>query len=99
MRLYRMHTKIGNRQVEYMDLIDLMYYPSNMDIGLSSFKIVINNKQTYDLTDYLMGNLETIIALASMTCIVELDAYELHLEDEKVFNNFINECQGVTLYI
>ena len=35
---------------------------------------------------------ETIIALASMTYVVDLDAYELHPEDEKVFNDFIDEC-------
>ena len=42
-----------------------------------------NNKWTYDLTNHLMVDLETIIALASMTYIVDLDAYELHLGDEK----------------
>ena len=30
-----------------------------------------------------------IIAFASMTCIVNLDAKQLHSQDEKVFNNFI----------
>ena len=45
-----------------------------------------------DLTDHLMVELEIIIALASMTCIVDLDAYGLHQGDEQVFNNFINEC-------
>jgi hypothetical protein len=41
-----------------------------------------------------------MIALASMTYIINLDAYELHVGDEKVFNNFINECsKGFTLYI
>ena len=39
-----------------------------------------------------MEDLETVIALASMTYIIELNAYELHLGDEKVFNNFMNEC-------
>ena len=43
-------------------------------------------------TIYLMVDLETITTLASMTCIADLDAYELHPEDEKMFNNFINEC-------
>ena len=41
--------------------------------------------------DYLMIYLETIIALAFMTYIVDLDACELHPWDGKVFNNFINE--------
>jgi hypothetical protein len=39
-----------------------------------------------------MVYLETIIALASMSYIVNLDAYELHPGDEKVCNDFINEC-------
>ena len=30
--------------------------------------------------------------IASLTYIVDLDAYELHPGDEKAFNNFINEC-------
>ena len=46
-----------------------------------------------------MVDLETIIALASMTYIIDLDAYELHPGDEKVLINFINICQGFTLYI
>ena len=51
-----------------------------------------NNKWTYDLTDHLIVDLETIIALAFMTYIINLNAYELHPEDEKIFNVFINEC-------
>ena len=39
-----------------------------------------------------MVDFETIIARASMTYIVDLDAYELHPRDEKVFNDLINEC-------
>ena len=39
-----------------------------------------------------MIDLETIIALTSMTYIANLDACELHMGDEKVFNNFVNEC-------
>jgi hypothetical protein len=49
-----------------------------------------NNKWTYDLTGHVMVYLETIIALAFMTYIVDLFAYELHPGDEKVFNDFIN---------
>jgi hypothetical protein len=48
--------------------------------------------RSYDLTDHLIVELETIIALACVTCIVDLDAYELQLGDEIVFNDFINEC-------
>ena len=36
--------------------------------------------------------LETIIALAFMTYIVNLDGYELHMGDEKLLNTFIHEC-------
>ena len=41
---------------------------------------------------------KTIMALTSMTYIINLDAYELLPEDGKIFNNFMNECQGFTLY-
>ena len=49
--------------------------------------------------DHLMVDLETIIALASMTYVIDLDAYELHLGDEQVFIDFINERHGFTFYI
>ena len=42
-----------------------------------------------------MVDLEIIISLASRTYIVDLDAYELHLGDEKVFKLFYNECKGL----
>ena len=51
-----------------------------------------NNKWTYDLTCHLVVYLETIIVIAFVTYIVDLDAYKLHQGDEKVFSNFINEC-------
>ena len=50
-----------------------------------------NNKWTYNLTNRLMVDLQTIIAITFMTYIVDLDAYECHVGDEKVFNKFINE--------
>jgi hypothetical protein len=37
--------------------------------------------------------LETIVALPSMTYTVELKAYELNLGNEKIFNNYINDCK------
>ena len=43
--------------------------------------------------------LERKFALASMTFIVKLDAYELHPGDEKIFNDFINKYQGFTLHV
>ena len=42
-----------------------------------------NNKWTYDLTNHLMVDLETIITIGSMTYIVDLDAYDLHLGMKK----------------
>ena len=39
-----------------------------------------------------MIDLETLIALASYDIYRRLDAYELHLGDEKAFHNFIDEC-------
>ena len=39
-----------------------------------------------------MVDLEKIFSLAPMTCIQNLDAYELHPGNEHVFNNYINEC-------
>ena len=39
-----------------------------------------------------MIDLETLIALASMTYIVNLNASELHPRNKKDFNDFINEC-------
>ena len=39
--------------------------------------------------DHLMVELKTVMALASMTYIVDLDGYELHPENESVFNDFI----------
>ena len=38
-----------------------------------------------------MVYLETIIALATMIYIGESNVYELHLGDEKVFNDFADE--------
>ena len=52
------------------------------EIGLYQYQRGTNNKWTYDLTNHLMIDLETIY-------IVNLDAYELHLRHEKVFNDII----------
>ena len=84
--------KFGNQWVEYRDPIGLIDRPSNMEIGFCWYQKGTDNKWTYNLTDHLMLRLETIIALAFMTYIVDLDGYESHPRDEKVFNNFINEC-------
>ena len=46
---------------------------------------------TYDLTDHITVDLETIIALATITFVIEKNLYELRPTDEKVFNGFIND--------
>jgi len=72
-----------------MDPIDLINRPSNMESGLCWYKKGTNNKWTYDLINNLMVDLETIITLAFMTYILDLDAYEFHPRDEKIFNNLL----------
>ena len=47
---------------------------------------------TYDLMDHLMLALETFIALATMTYIVQTNLYELHLMDDRVFNDKHMSC-------
>ena len=58
------HRKFGNCWVGYMNLIDLMDHPSNMEIGLYWYQ-GSNNEWTYDLPYHLIVDLETIIASAS----------------------------------
>ena len=41
---------------------------------------------------HLVLDLKTIIALASMTYILDLNVCELHARNEKVFDDFIYEC-------
>lgn len=62
--------------------LKMMDRPSNKKISLCWYKKGTNNKWTYDLIDHLIVNLETISALASMTYIVDLNAYEFHPGDE-----------------
>ena len=77
--------------MEFRDPIDLIDCPSNMEIGLCWYQKGTTKKGTYDLTDHLMVDVETLTALASMTYIIDLDANELHMGDEKVFNDIIND--------
>ena len=49
-----------------------------MEIDLCWYQRETNNKWTYNLTNYLMIDLETIIALTFMTYIIDLNAYKLH---------------------
>ena len=62
-----------------------------MEIRLCWYQNKNGSMWTYDLTNHLMVELETIIALATMTYIVETNLYELHPMDEQVFNDFIND--------
>ena len=48
--------------VGYRNPIDSMDYPSNMEIGLRWYQKGTNNKWTYNLTNHLMVDLETIFA-------------------------------------
>ena len=88
---YRIRRKLVNRWVEkYKDPIDLMDCSSTMEIDLCWYK----KKPTirsYNLTGHLMVHLGTIIAIASMTYIVDLDASEAHSGDEKVIKDLIDE--------
>ena len=78
--------------MESRDSIDLMDHSSNMEIDSYWYQKGTNNKCTYDLTDHLMVDLQTIITLASITYIVDLDTYELYLGDEKVLIDFTYKC-------
>jgi hypothetical protein len=60
-----------------------MNHSTNKESGLCWYQHGTNKKWTNNLTDHLMVALETLIALAYMTCIVDLDAYELHLGMEE----------------
>jgi hypothetical protein len=71
-RVWRMRMKFGNRWAKYKDLIDLMGFPSNMEIGLYWYHQVTTNMWTYILDDNLIVYLETIIALASITIFLNL---------------------------
>ena len=62
-----------------------------MEIRLCLYQNKNGSMCTYDLTNHLMVMLETIIALATITYIVETNSYELHLMDESVFNDLIND--------
>ena len=62
-----------------------------MEIDLYWYLNGTNNKWMHDLSDHLMVHFETLISLASMTYIAELDAYILHPRDENDFHDFTNE--------
>ena len=86
-----MRMKFGSCWVEYKSSIGLMDCPSTMEIGSRWYQKGTNNKWIYDLIDPLVIDLETIIALAFMTYIINLDAYELHPRDEIFLNKVLNK--------
>ena len=69
---------IASSRIKHEDWFMLASYPKIS--GLTILRII------------LMVDLEIIIALALMTYNVDLNAYELRLGDEKVFNGVIDEC-------
>ena len=90
-RVYRMRWKIIDRWVEYKDPIDLLDRPNNVEVGLYWYQKSARLKWSYDLTDYIIVELDTVIALANLMYDAETDTYELHPSDEIVFNNFITK--------
>ena len=81
-----MLTNFGNSCVKYSNPIDLMDRQPNTEIGSCWYQQGTNNKWTYDLTNHLIVDLETIIALASMTYTRNFDGYMRHPGDKNVFN-------------
>lgn len=64
-------------------VVPLDFMASIFHIGVCLYRKWTNN--------LLMVDLNLRIALVYVTYIANLDAYELHLGDEKVFNDFIDE--------
>ena len=90
-RVYRMRRKIINRWIEYIDPVDLLDRPNNVEVGLCWYQKSAELKWSYDLTDHTMVELDTVIALANLRYDAEADTYKLHPSDEKVFNDFITK--------
>ena len=64
--------------MECRDPIDLLDHHQKWKIQLCWYEKEPTMSRLYNLTDHLMVILTTIIALASMKYVVDLDAYELH---------------------
>ena len=62
-----------------------------MEIGLCWYQNDHELLWTINLTDLIMGDLETLIALATITFVVEQNLCEWHATHEKMFNDFIND--------
>jgi hypothetical protein len=65
--------------------------PNNIKVGLCWYQKSAGLKWTYDLTNYIMLELDTVIALANLMYDAETNTYKLHPSDEKVFNDFITK--------
>ena len=81
-RIYRKPCKIGNRLIEYRQPIDLFDRPSKMEIRLYWYQNKNGSMWIYDLTDHLMVGLETVIAISTLTYVIETNLYELHPMNE-----------------
>jgi hypothetical protein len=66
-------------------------HPNNVEVGLCWYQKFAGLKWSYDLTDHIMVELDTVIALANLTYDAETDTYKLHPSDDKVFNDFITK--------
>ena len=62
-----------------------------MEIRLCWYQNKNGSIWTYGLTDNFLVGLETIIALSTLTYIVENNLYELYPMDERVLDAFIND--------
>jgi len=65
--------------------------PNNVEVGICWYQKFVGLKWSYDLTDHIMVELDTIIVLADLTYDAETDTYKLHPSDEKLFNDFITK--------
>jgi hypothetical protein len=61
-----MRRKIINCWVEYRDPIDLLDHPNNVEVDLCWYQKFTGLKWNYDLTDYIMVELDPVIALANL---------------------------------
>ena len=90
-----MCNEIGNRWFECWQPIGLLDQPSNMEIGLCWYENKNGSMSTYDLTDHIMVELETIIALTTMTYIAKklkyIYIYKTHINGWTSVQYFIKD--------
>ena len=58
-------------------ILYLLDHPNNVEVGLCWYLKSIGLKWSYDLTDHIMVELDTVIALANLAYDVETNTYEL----------------------